>query len=84
MTNLKILKIINPVLVIAFLTAATAIIITRFHLIPSLIENGTIYKMHIIAGQVLVLLAIVHIILNWNWIKLHIFGIKAKPKSKKK
>jgi hypothetical protein len=84
MSNLKLLKIINPLMAIAFLSAAVGIILLKFPIIPSLNGSGVIYKMHIIGGQLFILLAIIHITLNWNWIKSHIFGIKAKPKSKKK
>jgi hypothetical protein len=84
MSNLKLLKFINPIMVVAFLTVATCAIIMALRIpLPDSISNN-ILPTHMLAGKVFIFLALCHIILNWNWIKLHIFGIKAKPKSKKK
>jgi hypothetical protein len=84
MSNLKILKIINPIMVLAFLVAAAAIVIKSMHLNPATFDPGVVYNVHVIAGRIFILLAIIHIILNWNWIKLHMLGIKVKAKPKKK
>jgi hypothetical protein len=84
MTNLKMLKVLNPIMLLTFLAAALGIILYRFPIIASLHEGSLAYEIHTIAGQIFILLAFLHIILNWNWIKLHIFGIKAKAKKAKK
>jgi hypothetical protein len=76
--------VLNPLMVIAFITVAVAILLLKYTIIPSLQGNATVYQIHIIAGKVFILLGILHIILNWNWVKSQIFGIKAKPKFKKK
>jgi len=82
MTNLKLLKILNPILVTAFLAAALAIVFLKYiHL--AFLPDNVVYEVHEIAGKIFVILAICHIILNWKWIKLNILGIKAKSKANK-
>ena len=81
MTNLKILKVINPLLALAFLTAAVAVTLYKYHIISSLYQEDIVYRIHEIAGLCFILLGIFHIILNWNWIKNQIFGIKPKHKN---
>ncbi len=82
--NLKLLKILNPLLFIAFLTALSAVIIYKYALIPILHESYTVYLIHETAGIIFFLLAILHLILNWNWVKSQIFGIRPKAKARKK
>jgi hypothetical protein len=82
MSNLKMLKILNPIMAIAFLCAALAIIISKLNL--AIIPGDLIYELHETAGAIFILLAMCHIILNWNWIKLNILGIKSKSKATKK
>ena len=84
MTNLKLLKILNPILFIVFLTAAIAVILYKYSPIISLQGNETVYEIHELAGKLFIILAIIHIILNWKWIKLNIFGIKPQSKTAKK
>ena len=84
MSNQKLLKILNPILALTFLAAAIAIALLRTNAISSSEVNNIVYKFHEIGGQIFILLVILHIILNWNWVKSQIFGIKAKPKTKKK
>lgn len=82
--NLKTLKILNPLLFIAFLTSLTAVTIYRTALFPALQGSETVYQIHETAGIVFFCLAILHLILNWNWVKSQIFGIKPKAKSKQR
>ena len=84
MSNQKLLKILNPIQAVIFLAVATAIVLLKTNAFASAEVNNTIYKTHIIAGQIFIGLAIIHIILNWNWIKTQIFGIKPKAKTRKK
>jgi hypothetical protein len=82
MSNLKLLKILNPILVTAFLAAALAIVFLKYiHL--AFLPGNVIYTIHILAGKIFIVLAICHIILNWKWIKLNILGIKPKSKAAK-
>jgi len=84
MTNQKFLKILNPILVIDFLVVIIAVSIYKYPLIASLQGSESIYKIHEIAGIIFFMLGILHLTLNWNWVKSQIFGIKAKSKGKKK
>jgi hypothetical protein len=84
MSNQKILKVINPIMALVFLTVATCAIIMTLHLFPQDITWGKILPIHKAAGKAFIFLAVCHIILNWNWIKSQIFGIKAKPQQKSK
>ncbi len=84
MSNIKLLKILNPVMAIVFLITLIAVFLYKYSPLASLQGNETVYEIHEIAGKVLFLLVICHIILNWNWIKTQIFGIKAKGKVFKK
>lgn len=79
MSNLKLLKALNPIMAVAFLCAALAIIILKLNL--GFLPGEVIYKVHITAGGLFILLATCHIILNWNWIKINIFGVKPQGKS---
>ena len=83
MTNLKFLKVLNPILVIDFLVVIIAVSIYKYPLFPSLQGSEMIYKIHEIAGIIFFLLGILHLILNWNWVKSQIFGIKPKSKARK-
>ncbi|MFO7659507.1 MAG: DUF4405 domain-containing protein [Candidatus Cloacimonadaceae bacterium] len=82
--NLKLLKILNPLLFIVFLTSLLAVTIYKIALFPALQGSETVYQIHETAGIVFFILAVLHLILNWNWIKSQIFGIKNKPKYKNK
>lgn len=72
--NNKILKILNPILLIAFLVVSVSMIIYR---IPGALQGDEIVgKIHALSGTLFILLAILHISLNWKWIKTQILGIK--------
>lgn len=82
--NVKLLKILNPLLFIAFLTALAAVLIYKIALFPALQGSETVYQIHETAGIVFFLLAILHLTLNWNWVKSQILGIKPKAKARQK
>ncbi len=76
MSNLKLLKILNPLLAIAFLVTALSILLSRL--------GYDLGNAHPTAGLIFIILSLVHFVLNWNWVKLHIFGLKRKaPKAGK-
>jgi hypothetical protein len=65
----KLLKIVNPVLALSFLTQiASALLIEIFEL--------PLGELHEINGYVFTALVIFHIILNWNWIKRNLLFTK--------
>jgi len=70
--NLKLLKIVNPILAILFIGQAISGI---FH---EVIPYEIFVKVHGSAGYLLAAAATVHIILNWSWIKVNFL----KPRSK--
>lgn len=84
MSSVKLLKLLNPVMFLAFLTAAVGVVLLKYPIIPSLQGSEIIYNVHVIAGQIFIVLGILHLVLNWSWIKSQIFGIKPKSKIKKK
>ena len=77
--NNKILKILNPLLFLAFVVTIVAMILYK---VPGRFQYDAdgVGKIHEIAGIVFFILALCHIYLNWQWIKSQIFGIKPNKK----
>ena len=77
--NNKILKILNPLLFIALLVTIVAMVLYK---VPGRYQydSDSVGKIHEIAGIVFFILALLHIYLNWQWIKSQVFGIKPKKK----
>lgn len=74
--NTKLLKIVNPLMFLAFLTNQIAMLLYK---IPGKLQySEQMTSLHTIAGMIFLVLVICHIILNWRWIKTQIFGIR-KP-----
>lgn len=72
MNRQNILKIINIVLMIAFLT--TVISVTIYSIIPSNLNGDELVgEIHENAGIVFALFAFLHIAFNWKWIKTQMF-----------
>lgn len=80
MKSITVLKILNPIMAFVFLTAALSVILYNYRLIDAFWQSNTLYKLHIITGQLFIVLAIIHLILNWNWIKSQVLGIRPKKK----
>ncbi len=77
---MKILKYVNLLLGLAFITAVAGIIFYRFGL-EAIRGSETIYEIHEYAGTALILLALLHIFLNRKWLKSVYFGTKKQKKS---
>lgn len=74
--NTKLLKIVNPLMFLAFLTNQIAMLLYK---IPGKLQYSELMTaLHTIAGMIFLVLVICYIILNWRWIKTQIFGIR-KP-----
>lgn len=74
MTRTGMLKVVNPVLGLLVLNqAATAIF-------RGALPEKTFELMHGLGGPLLLIVAITHLILNWNWVKATYF--KSKPADK--
>jgi len=70
----KIHKIINPILFGSFLLQAITSLYFLFELrVPYM---GVIARIHAINGMLMILLAMTHVVLNWNWIKINFFKKK--------
>ena len=82
--NNKLLKVLNPLLFIAFIAVVVAVAL--YKLPGELQGTEQMGELHELAGIAFFALAFLHIILNWKWIKSQIFGIKPKNNkgSKKK
>ena len=78
--NNKLLKVLNPLLLIAFIVVGVAVALYK---IPGELQGTEqMGKLHELAGIAFLALAVLHIILNWKWIKTQIFGIKNKSVKK--
>ncbi len=64
--KLKLLKIVNAVLGISFLMQAISVVFMILEKAP-----GWMYKLHTINGMVFIVLVMIHIILNWAWIRIN-------------
>ena len=64
--KIKLLKIVNLFLGLAFLLQVISVVTMILEIGP-----GWIYSMHSINGLVFILLVIVHIVLNWAWIRVN-------------
>jgi hypothetical protein len=70
MTKTKFLKILNPVMAVDFIClAATA-------LLDDVIPPEIYGRVHPVLGFFLVFCVLVHVVLNWAWIKSNFFGKK--------
>ena len=69
------LRIINILLLIAFLGAAIGVTIYLYGP-ESLRGTEVIYQIHRISGLVFIFLAVAHIWLNWNWIRINVLSRK--------
>lgn len=76
MNKMKLLKIVNIVLGISFLLQAISVVFMVLEMAP-----GWLYKLHAFNGMIFILLVIVHIALNWAWIRVNFF--KRKEESPK-
>lgn len=75
MNRFRVLRTLNPLLfVIAIVQPLTGVI---FILSPIrfLAERGWLFLLHRINGLLLAVLIVVHVVLNWGWVKANIFKI---------
>ncbi len=76
--NNKILRILNPILFICFLVTAIGMLLYK---LPGRYQySEEMVNLHTWFGTAFFVLAILHLYLNWAWIRMNIF--KRKPKSK--
>lgn len=66
------LKFVNPVLFFVFVVqAVTGLVIFSQWNIPPL---GVIFEIHKYNGLMMIVLAMIHLTLNWNWVKANFFN----------
>ena len=67
MKKVKVLKIVNLLLFLAFISQASTGIGQAY------IDSGLLTVIHRIGGILLLIFAITHLILNWGWVKQNYF-----------
>lgn len=68
--KVKALKIVNTILALLFILILASLLWLKFT------GSETAAEMHELFGQLFAFCALVHIYLNWAWIKTNIFKIK--------
>lgn len=77
MKKQKILKILNVFLILSFIVTASSLIFYKY--IPTEIQGSEfLYKTHGIGGIIMIIVAMLHFILNFNWVKIAYFKKKNK------
>lgn len=77
MKQLKILKIVNVLLFIDFLFVLTSVLF--YKIIPGNLNGSELMaNMHGLSGMIFGLLVLVHLILNFKWVKMNYFTPKKK------
>nr|MDK2851411.1 hypothetical protein [Candidatus Cloacimonadota bacterium] len=77
-TKNKTLRITIPLMFIAILINQIAIYL--YEIFGKSQNNETLTEIHAFAGLCFIILAVIHLILNWSWVKSQIFGIKKSKK----
>ncbi len=72
----KVLKIINPILAILVLYQ---VITGSMH---EVIPKESFEAVHVSGGVALVVFVIIHLLLNWNWVRASFFGSRNKKEKK--
>jgi len=74
--NNKILKVLNPILFICFVGTAICMVLYK---VPGKLQYSEIMgNMHAYFGTAFILLGIIHIYLNWGWVRQNILKRKKK------
>lgn len=71
----SILKILNPILAVLFLNQVLT------GILQDALSNEAFEIMHEGGGIALAIAAVLHVILNWNWVKASYFGSRPAAKS---
>ncbi|HMD67643.1 MAG TPA: DUF4405 domain-containing protein [Chitinivibrionales bacterium] len=70
-TKVAALKIVNPVsAVVVTVQLTTAVMLTFF---AESIPFGLVRQIHLYTGYFLITLIVIHVVLNWSWVKLTFF-----------
>lgn len=74
MTKQTVLKVVNPLLFIAWASQG----VTGTLLKTNVISFDAFRLFHPRIGYAVVVLGLIHLILNWSWVKTALFGIRPK------
>ena len=77
MTKVSLLRVVNIMLMLAFLTVLTSVILMKAGLM-----SETVFELHETAGGLMLLLAAVHLWLNWGWVRANILTRRKKAPEK--
>ena len=70
MKKLQLLKIVNTVLLVSFIVQAASSLIIFFRI--KLPNTPLVFTVHEYNGLLIIVLMVLHIWLNWGWIKMNI------------
>ena len=77
MNKQKVLKVLNIFLILTFIITSLSLIFYKF--IPSEIQGSEfLYKTHELAGIIFIIIGILHLILNFSWVKMMYLRRKKK------
>ncbi len=76
MNKMLFLKVVNSLLLVSFFIQFFTILMMAFKT-----SLGFVYEIHEINGYVFVSLAVIHVILNWSWIKSVLLKRKSSNKN---
>ena len=77
MKRLKILKVVNVLLILDFVLILISLLFYKY--IPGDLNGSEVMsEFHELTGMIFIMLGILHLILNFNWIKSSYFNKKKK------
>lgn len=74
MDKMKILKAVNVVLIVSFMVQVFTVVVIFFHI--KVADAHMIHEVHEYNGLLMVALALLHLALNWGWVKANLFKRK--------
>jgi len=75
--RVQVLRLINPILALSFLFVFVGIALYKYG--PEALQGSELaLALHEIGGLVMIIIGILHLILNWGWIKNSYFKKKNK------
>lgn len=77
MKRVQVLRLINPILALSFLLAIVGMVLYKYG--PEALQGSELaLELHEIGGLVMIIIGILHLILNWGWVKNSYFKKKIK------
>ncbi len=77
MKRLKILKVVNVLLILDFVLILISLLFYKY--IPGDLNGSEVMsEFHELTGMIFIILGLIHLVLNYNWIALNYFKVKFK------